>query len=198
MNRYAQLHIVIVLFFGVIIQGFSWEQMGIASWYGGIFQGRLTANGEVYDTYGYTAAHNTLPFGTLVTVKNLANQKEVTVRVNDRGPFVDNRIIDLTYAAAKALNMIRNGTAKVHLTVKDENMTKEYFNVQIGAWKLMENAQLHRNRLEKSGLNPTASLNSQGITRLSIKNVSKPNLQELLDKLKELGYVKPLVSRFYR
>ncbi|HDD52734.1 MAG TPA: septal ring lytic transglycosylase RlpA family protein [Thermosulfidibacter takaii] len=95
----------------------GWTQVGIASWYGWDFHGRKTANGEVYNMYDYTAAHRTLPFGTYVRVLNLDNGRSVVVRINDRGPFVKGRIIDLSYAAARAIDMIGPGTARVQLTV---------------------------------------------------------------------------------
>ncbi len=90
---------------------------GIASWYGDDFHGNLTSNGERYNMFSYTAAHKTLPMNTMVKVTNLRNHKSVVVRINDRGPFVPNRIIDLSYAAAKTLGMISTGTAPVEITV---------------------------------------------------------------------------------
>ena len=88
---------------------------GVASWYGPGFEGNLTANGEVFDTSKLTAAHQTLPFDTLVRVTNLENGLAVVVRINDRGPFVGGRIIDLSRAAAERLDMIGSGTARVRL-----------------------------------------------------------------------------------
>ncbi|HSL82322.1 MAG TPA: septal ring lytic transglycosylase RlpA family protein [Thermoanaerobaculia bacterium] len=92
-------------------------ETGTASWYGGKFHGRLTANGERYDMHGMTAAHKTLPFGTVLEVRNLDNGKVCRVRVNDRGPFVRGRIVDVSYAAAQTLGMIGPGTARVELAV---------------------------------------------------------------------------------
>ena len=92
-------------------------ETGIASWYGPDFQGKLTSNKEIYDMYDMTAAHRTLPFGTYVMVTNLDNGLTVTVRINDRGPFVGDRIIDLSYAAARVLGMIGPGTVPVRLEV---------------------------------------------------------------------------------
>lgn len=92
-------------------------QTGLASWYGHPYHGRRAANGEVYDMDKMTAAHRTLPFDTLVKVLNLDNQKTVEVRINDRGPFVDGRIIDLSRAAAQQIAMIGPGTAKVRVEV---------------------------------------------------------------------------------
>lgn len=98
--------------------------VGIASWYGNPHHGRRTANGERYDKSAFTAAHRTLPYNTLVQVKNLENGKQVKVRINDRGPFANNRIIDLSYAAAEAIGMIRAGRARVRLEVlrKDDGL----------------------------------------------------------------------------
>ena len=95
--------------------GFS--QVGLASWYGGKFHGRQTASGERYDMNAMTAAHRSLPFGTRVRVTDLATRRSVVVRINDRGPFIDGRIVDLSRRAAGRLGMIDRGTAKVRLTV---------------------------------------------------------------------------------
>jgi rare lipoprotein A len=92
-------------------------QVGIASWYGVPYDGRKTSSGEVYDMRKLTAAHRTLPFNTWVEVTNLSNGKQVDVRVTDRGPFVDGRIIDLSLAAANEIDMVRQGIVKVRLKV---------------------------------------------------------------------------------
>ena len=92
-------------------------ERGIASWYGEPFQGRQTASGEIFDTYELTAAHRTLPFQTLVEMVNLDNGRRVVVRINDRGPFVRGRIVDLSYAAARRIDMVGPGTARVELRV---------------------------------------------------------------------------------
>src|SRR5262245_57796402 len=90
-------------------------QTGKASWYGPQHQRKRTASGEIFDQALFTAAHQTLPFGTKIKVTNLANGKSVEVKINDRGPFIDNRIIDLSLAAATALEMTQTGTATVRL-----------------------------------------------------------------------------------
>jgi rare lipoprotein A len=95
----------------------GYKQDGIASWYGPGFHGKKTSSGEVYDMHEMTAAHNVLPLHTLVKVKNLSNDKEIVVRVNDRGPFVDDRVIDLSLAAAKGLGMVQCGTTPVRISV---------------------------------------------------------------------------------
>lgn len=93
----------------------DYSKTGIASWYGKDFHGRLTANGEVYDMNALTAAHPTLPLPSLVMVTNTANGRRVVVRVNDRGPFARNRIIDLSHRAARVLGLARQGTGRVHV-----------------------------------------------------------------------------------
>lgn len=93
----------------------GYRKRGVASWYGGKFHGRKTANGERYDMHKFTAAHTTLPLPTLVKVTNLRNGLSVVVRVNDRGPFVKNRLIDLSYAAAQKLDMVGDGTTLVEV-----------------------------------------------------------------------------------
>ncbi len=97
----------------------GYQERGVASWYGKKFHGNLTSNREVYDMHKMTAAHKTLPLPTYVRVRNLRNDKSIIVRVNDRGPFVHNRIIDLSYAAARKLDMIRDGTSMVEVTAID-------------------------------------------------------------------------------
>ena len=90
---------------------------GISSYYGTDFHGKLTANGEVYDMYGLTAAHKTLPLNTIVRVTNLSNSKSLILRINDRGPYVKGRILDCSYGAAKKLGFIAQGTTKVRIEV---------------------------------------------------------------------------------
>ena len=139
-------------------------QEGIASWYGDKFHGRKTSNGEVYDMYAMTAAHKTLPMGVFVKVDNLANGRSEVVRVNDRGPFVSGRIIDLSYTAARNLDVVGNGTAPVRVTALGYKKTDSHgdtffslpqdmlegpFGVQLGAFTLEANAQRLRDRLRK-------------------------------------------------
>jgi peptidoglycan lytic transglycosylase len=93
------------------------KERGIASWYGDDFDGWVTASGDIYDIYGLTAAHRTLPLGTMLRVTNVVNGRHVTIRVNDRGPYVNGRILDLSYAAARELDMVRDGISAVYLEV---------------------------------------------------------------------------------
>jgi rare lipoprotein A len=90
---------------------------GTSSYYGKKFHGRKTASGEIFNMYDFTAAHKTLPFGTMLEVENLENNKKVVVRINDRGPFVGDRILDLSYAAAREIDMIKTGTTKIRAKI---------------------------------------------------------------------------------
>jgi rare lipoprotein A len=144
----------------------GYNEKGLASWYGKKFHGRKTANGETYDMYGHTAAHKTLPMGTMLLVKNISNGKSTVVRINDRGPFVRDRIIDLTKSAAQELDIIKNGTARVEIIALGEerkepekkkekgksadkkrrklihqDFDKGKFYIQIGAFEYKKNAR---------------------------------------------------------
>jgi rare lipoprotein A len=125
-------------------------EVGMASWYGHPYHGRAAASGEIYDMEQFTAAHRTLPFGTLVRVVNLANEKSVDVRINDRGPFAGDRIIDLSRAAARAIDLIGPGTARVRLEVMQAPAmaTPGYFAVQVGAFQYRANAERLRAKME--------------------------------------------------
>ncbi len=100
----------------VLDTSYGYRERGVASWYGRKFHGRMTSSQEPYDMYAMTAAHKSLPLPTYVRVRNLKNNRSIIVRVNDRGPFVDNRLIDLSYAAATKLDMVRDGTSLVEVT----------------------------------------------------------------------------------
>jgi rare lipoprotein A len=120
-------------------------EVGWASWYGGKFHGRRTASGEVYDMYQLTAAHKTLPLGTSVMVTHMNNGKSVEVTINDRGPFVKGRIIDLSYAAAQALEMVEQGVAKVRVEVLEKGPASPPspegpFTIQVGSFISRANA----------------------------------------------------------
>jgi len=134
-------------------------QTGQASWYGVPFHGRTTSNGETYDMHAHTAAHKTLPFGTYVSVKNLANGRSTVVRINDRGPFVKGRIIDLSYASAREVGLVGPGVATVRVTalapqvavegraggkgrpvLETQDLRSGEFTVQVGAFLERSNA----------------------------------------------------------
>jgi len=125
-------------------------ETGMASWYGHPYHGRPAASGDIYDMEQLTAAHRTLPFGTLVRVVNLENDKFVDVRINDRGPFVPDRIIDLSHAAARAIDLIGPGTARVRLEVLQAMpiSTPGFYTVQVGAFQYRPNAERLRLEME--------------------------------------------------
>ena len=125
---------------------------GKASWYGVPFNGRRASNGEIYDMYKLTAAHRTLPFDTMVRVTNLNNGKSTTVRITDRGPFVDNRIIDLSLAAAREIESIGLGVVPVRVEVLTPGIdpTGGFLTVQVGAFRDQGKAQRLRERLNPS------------------------------------------------
>ncbi len=126
-----------------------YHETGTASWYGRELHGKKTASGEVFDMYGLSAAHRTLPFGTIVRVTNLNNFKSVKVKVNDRGPFVKNRIIELSYGAAKELGFVRQGTALVKIETLETVRDPAHYTVQAGVYTEEENARILKQRLSK-------------------------------------------------
>lgn len=143
----------------------GYVEEGLASWYGKDFHGKRTSNGEVYDMYGQTAAHKTLPMGVHVRVTNQANGRQLVVRINDRGPFVAGRIIDLSYTAAQQLGVVGPGTAPVRIEAlgyqaknaagrttyrQPESYQVGSFTVQVGAFTLADNAQRLATRLRAS------------------------------------------------
>ena len=131
-------------------------QKGIASWYGEKFHGKRTSNSEIYDMNKLTAAHKRLPFNTLVEVENLENNKRVIVRINDRGPFVKNRIIDLSFKAAKRIDIDKTGTVPVNIRIiKSADIIKNNeiytyspnYCIQAGAFTIKSNADEILNKL---------------------------------------------------
>jgi rare lipoprotein A len=144
----------------------EYVEEGVASWYGIPFDGRRTSSGEIYHMRAFTAAHRTLPLGTVVRVTNLVNRKQIEVRINDRGPFVANRIIDLSRAAAEAIDMVGTGTAQVRLEVLSGATPQAgLFGVQVGAFQVQQNAERLKEQLEARyspvSIVPPASPNGQ-------------------------------------
>ncbi|ADK79697.1 septal ring lytic transglycosylase RlpA family protein [Sediminispirochaeta smaragdinae] len=181
------------------------KQVGFASWYGGKFQGRKTANGEVFDTNKLTAAHKTLPFGTLVRVTNLDNDKSVEVRINDRGPFVEGRIIDLSRAAAEAIDMVGRGIAKVSLEVIGEppgGVPQDLYRrheknatvtIQVASFGLRENAERTHTLLAGRGISASIETAPTGHYRVVVPHVASSELEAVRKTLSELGYPSVLI-----
>jgi rare lipoprotein A len=127
----------------------GYTEEGEASWYGAPFHGRQASNGEIYDMNKLTAAHRTLPFETMVRVTNERNGKSAVVRITDRGPFVNNRIIDLSYAAAREIESIGPGVVPVRVEILSTGVDPEagYFTIQVGSFRERANAEHLRDRL---------------------------------------------------
>src|SRR5262245_57893864 len=135
-------------------------ERGIASWYGRQFHGQRTASGERFNMNEMTAAHPSLPFGTLVNVRNTRTGREAVVRINDRGPFAKNRIIDLSYAAAREVGIAGSGTASVELYLVPATGLAPLYTVQVGAFSESERAEALRREMAR--IYPEAFVNSDG------------------------------------
>jgi rare lipoprotein A len=188
----------------------GFTQRGLASWYGRKFHGRLTSNGERYNMYGRTAAHKTLPFNTYVQVKNLRNGKKTVVRINDRGPFVRGRIIDLTLTAASDLGMAEDGVVPVRIEAlgyvrkkrQAGKMVRVYekpasyelgdFTIQVGAFTERENALRLRASLSRKYRTATVRVFDRGSQRFFRVRVGQySHLHEAeaaADRLQENGF----------
>lgn len=190
-------------------------ETGTASWYGKKFHGHKTSNGEIYDMYQMSAAHKSLPIPTYVRVTNLANNKQVIVRVNDRGPFHGSRLIDLSYAAASKLDMLKHGTARVRIEAIDPRAWQRPSNVvavttpqleqnvagrylQVGAYSNRTSALQVESKL-RNAFNQLAVITRTGsmsdgktIYRVQLGPLqSTSSLAELTNRLEQLGYSNP-------
>jgi rare lipoprotein A len=185
----------------------GYSEQGIASWYGPGFHGRLTSNGEVYDMHSMTAAHKTLPMNTMLLVKNLENGRQTVVRVNDRGPFVQGRIIDLSLTAAKSIGIAEKGIARVQVTalgeeVDDtqgnepalvyEDLSVGDFYVQIGAFNARDNASRLQKRFIDAGHTAVIEQDLESSLTLYLVQVYAGETMQLAKRaeksLKESGY----------
>lgn len=186
-------------------------ERGVASWYGPQFDGKRTANGERYDMHAMTAAHKSLPFGTIVEVRDLDNGRTCRVRINDRGPFVRGRIVDLSYAAARALDMVGPGTARVELAVVPGGApaapepvasaapgpsegSATAFTVQVGAFGEAERAETLRDLLARQF--PDATVRSDGTwNRVQVgRFASRSEAERFRRKLEQLGWAAMVVA----
>lgn len=186
------------------------EEKGLASWYGSEWHGRKTSSGEIYNMYERTAAHRILPMGTYVRVRNLKNHKETIVRINDRGPFVRGRIIDLSYAAAKDIGIVGAGVAPVKIVAlgkpvkyhRDDEIYTAYkqpqsyyvgdFTIQVGAFRNKENAQKLRDKLSNKYQDVYITLFSKGTETFFMVRVAQYNdlrhAMEARDELVREGF----------
>jgi len=190
----------------------NYDRTGTASWYGKKFHGRKTANGERYDMYAMTAAHTTLPLPSRVRVTNLSKGRSVIVRVNDRGPFVKNRIIDLSYAAAKALGYIEQGTARVRVQALDvrgqtvpvrmhaqehkrERVINGYIFIQLAAFHSLQSAKDLQQRLAQNY--PSADIvhsANDDLYRVRLGPLANEwRSKKIQAQLKNEGYTHPMI-----
>jgi len=170
-------------------------QSGIASWYGDPFHGRKTASGEIFNKSDFTAAHKTLPFGTIVLVRNSANGLEVTVRINDRGPFVADRIIDLSQAAGIRIGLDKTGTAQVQLFVLAESpsvLNPPQKRIQLGSFGNGTNAKAMASKAARAGVK-TVFETAGTVTRVVVY-VSAAELTATIAVLKKAGFTSFQVS----
>lgn len=188
-----------------------YKQSVTASYYADKFHGRLTANGETFNMYAMTAAHKTLPFGTLLEVTNLANGKKVIVRVNDRGPFIPGREIDLSKGAAVKLDMIKSGTTKVRLVIIDKNSststatTEEsikqstpnaVWRIQIASYTSETNAMQLVKKLRLAGFDPKFEKpKNSNVVRVVLCGINDSKLSAMEDKLNKNGIYDYLLKR---
>ena len=173
-------------------------ESGIASWYTSDNSSSLTANGETFDPTALTAAHKSLKFGSIVRVINTTNGKSVDVKINDRGPFIEGRIIDLTPKAAEELGMLEKGIAPVTLTlifapeVPESKYNRAgdtgWYLLQIGAFSSVDTATVQYERLVKEKLRPYAELVDNNLIRLSVRWVPAYQLDKTMEKLGSLGF----------
>ena len=186
----------VILFLSIAATAFADPELqGLASWYGGKFHGRLTSSGEVFDTGELTAAHRTLPFGTMVRVTNLDNGKAVIVKINDRGPFVEGRIIDLSMAAAEEIGSVGQGVARVSLQIVGFAANRELYAIQVGAYGLETNAEKARAALEAEGFVVTIEKSALGIARVSARAIAAQDLSASRKRLEALGFSTYLVKK---
>ena len=175
-------------------------QHGVASWYGGEFHGRPTSSGEVYDMYQLTCAHNTLPLGTVVMVTNLENGRTLELKVNDRGPFVKERILDVSYAAAQMLRMWEKGTALVKVEVISPGIELvQRFTLQVGSFADENNAQKLAEQLRKSFENvyvATVETLTQKYHRVRVGQFeTREAALVIAEKLSQMGFKVLVTSR---
>jgi peptidoglycan lytic transglycosylase len=181
----------------------KYVEQGIASWYGVPFNGRRAADGEVYDMNKRTAAHRTLPFGSIVRVTNLDNGRQTEVRIIDRGPFVQGRIIDLSFAAARSVDMVGAGIAHVRLEVISSGglpVGSGNFTVQVGAFTQRANAERLRRQLMSSRYDPVFIQNYDApngyFYRVRVGRVpSEQSAQELAARLRNRQRLSTFVVR---
>lgn len=190
----------------------GYDEVGNASWYGKDFHGRKTASGRVYDMYGLSAAHKTLPLGTRVQVTNLANKRSVILTIDDRGPFVRGRILDLSYGAARRLGTVELGVARVRVTVLDSPSAKrpqvatssvKRYHVRVGAFAVRANAERVHGKLVGAGYGGanilTVSRDGQVLHIVQAGSfLTRDKAEQVLLRLKDQFPTSYIISRAFR
>ncbi len=170
----------------------GYVERGIASWYGEDFHGKPTSSGEIYNMYDLTAAHKLMPLGTVAKITNLDNDRSVVVKINDRGPFIDGRIIDLSYSAATEIGMMEKGLSRVEIKVLKWGKSLSDFTVQVGSFAVEENALRLKEKLNQKYRDAhiiTYETNDKKYYRVrvgSTKDIGKA--ERLAEKLSEEGF----------
>ena len=195
---------IIILFFALNLSAFATgggkTQTGTASWYGSKYHGRKSSNGEIYNKNKLTAAHPSLPFGTEVKVTNLSNNQSVVVRITDRGPFKGRRIIDLSEAAARKIDMIRSGVATVKMEVLtkpesevpsetalvDSVVAEVYYVVQAGSFSDLKNAEMQSEKIKALQADLPVTLTQENVNGKIIHRVLAGRFtdRQVADKVK--------------
>ncbi len=204
--------------YSVLDKSDDYDQRGIASWYGQKFNGRKTSSGEIYSICEFTAAHKTLPLPSYVRVTNTKNGKSVVVRVNDRGPFHEGRIIDLSFVAANRIGLDRTGTAPVRVEllkgdgsrqrdsrsadpdgkpINRANKNDDEVSLQFGSFVDKDNAKQLQNRLQAANIDHVelekADVNDQSVWRVQVQRVKDEQLHDIFEKARQLGLSKPKI-----
>lgn len=195
------IFIIIFLFLSHFVFAEVFASNVEASYYADKFHGRKTASGEIFNMYDMTCAHKTLPFGTILRVTNLKNNKSVDVRVNDRGPFVKGREIDVSKSAAQKLGMVGSGTARVKIEIADGLVAKKtadeksapayaanFWDVQVGSFSNYENANKMAQSLLKNGFGNVYFQKTSKVTRVVIKRIPDSELKVTEAKLRSQGF----------
>jgi rare lipoprotein A len=173
-------------------------EFGIASWYGEKFHGRRTSNGEIFDMRKLTCAHKSLPFGTILLVTNLDNDKSVLVKVNDRGPFVRGRIIDLSKAAAIEIGLLKTGTARVKIEIlgKNQNIIGiSNVSIQVASFRDESNAKKMQEKLSAAGFSSIFEHASGSIIRVIIPDIGSSRISGTLRDLELIGITNPIIIK---
>ncbi|MFH1729316.1 MAG: septal ring lytic transglycosylase RlpA family protein [Pseudomonadota bacterium] len=179
------------------MRGDQFVEQGHASWYGPGFNGKLTANGEVYDMYKMTAAHKTVKLGTMAIVKNLENGKSCEVRINDRGPYVKGRVIDLSKAAASKIGMLSNGVARVEVIyyTSPPNLATTRYYIQLASFENRNYAEIMKKQIKYDRKDVTiveednlfkiriGEFKHEGVARRDIRFLKKEGYEAFLVKV---------------